>query len=45
MKNEQPFSGTFELDKEAKNTVRYAEWGRCMGIRMRCHVDVSEKSL
>ena len=25
MTQEQPFSGTFKLDKETKNTVRYAE--------------------
>ena len=25
MTKEQPFSGTFKLDKETKNTVRYAE--------------------
>ncbi len=25
MTKEQPFSGTFKLDKEAKNAVRYAE--------------------
>lgn len=25
MKQGEPFSGTFKLDKETKNTVRYAE--------------------
>ncbi len=25
MKEGEPFSGTFKLDKETKNTVRYAE--------------------
>ena len=25
MTKEQPFSGTFKLEKETKNTVRYAE--------------------
>ena len=25
MTKEEPFSGTFKLDKETKNTVRYAE--------------------
>jgi len=25
MKSGEPFSGTFKLDKETKNTVRYAE--------------------
>ena len=43
MTKEQPFSGTFKLDKETKNTVRYAEEaeGR-RAVVSRVHVDKYE---
>jgi hypothetical protein len=45
MTKEKPFSATFKLDKETKNTVRYAEerrrtggrwWERCTSINTSC---------